>query len=118
MVNLGGASPLNLAQESKKAIDYWRRYKDEQIRIEYTQLQVPEASPQDIIKTTHGITGVVSKVMALPPGFLLQDAEYFVNPENQSIEPVPQGGAYTEHKGEMFVSFDSIENIVFEDDET
>jgi len=61
------------------------------------------------------VVGTVAKVMTLPPGFLLEDAEYFVNTEEQGVEPVPRGGSYSEEKGEIFIAFDSIENMVFVD---
>jgi len=111
----GSALP-GLAKESKKAIEYWRKYKGRTVRIEETELEVSEAAPQDSPRTVHGVEGTVSEVMALPPGFLLEDAEYFFNPERLSPERVPEGGLYTYEKGEMFVSFDSIERMVFVED--
>lgn len=115
-MGLSGSLIPSLAKESKKAIDYWREYRGQTVRVEYTELEYPEGDPQNGLKTTHGVIGEVSKVMALPPGFLLEDAEYFVNPERQNIESVPEGGSYRDEKGELFVSFDSIERMSFEDE--
>ena len=113
MVDISGELAKGLTEEVKEAIDYWSEYRGELVRIEHTQLEVDEKNPHGAMKTTYGVEGTVKKVMTLPPGFLLEDAMYFVNPESLSLEQVPKGGSYSEEKGEMFVSFDSIEKMVF-----
>ncbi|WP_148414169.1 hypothetical protein [Haloferax sp. KTX1] len=96
-----------------KSIDYWKEYRGQVVRIEQTEFEVRDGDPQKTTRITHGVEGTVAKVMTLPPGFLLEDAVYFSNPEKQSLENVPTGASYRDDAGEMFVSFDSIERMVF-----
>ncbi|WP_152420908.1 hypothetical protein [Halorubrum coriense] len=104
-----------LTEGVKKAIDYWKEYRGESVRIEYTQIEVSSEDPTEATKVTYGIEGDIKKVMTLPPGFLLDEAVHFVNPESLSLEQVPKGGTYSDQRGEMFVSFDSIETMSFPD---
>jgi hypothetical protein len=59
-----------LTEELKEAIDYWKEYKGETVRIEKTRVKLHNRGPQETIKITHWVEGTVSKVMTLPPGFL------------------------------------------------
>lgn len=43
------------------------------------------------------------------------DAKEFAHPKTLDAEPLPEGGAYCREKGEMFVAFDSIERMIFDD---
>lgn len=107
-------------KEVKKAIDYWKSYKGNTIRIEWIQIDAMEASEKPDKKTKYGVEGIVDDVMTLPPGFVLTDATEFTNPENLEIPQngrVPEGGSYTEDHDKIFISFDSIERIIFVDEE-
>jgi hypothetical protein len=115
MVDFPSHLAQGLTEEVKEAIDYWKEYKGELVRIEHTQIEVRDVSPPKTVKTTYGVEGTIIKVMTLPAGFLLEDARYFVNPEMQSLDLVPEGGSYSEKKGEMFIAFDSIDEMVFVD---
>jgi len=111
--------PLNagkLTDEIKEAFDYWTEYRGEEIRIEYTQLEADADNPKTPVKITHGVEGTVSNVMSLPPGFVLTDAVEFVNTEQQTLDDVPPGSAHTEDKGEIFIAFDAIDTIVFDNE--
>lgn len=113
--SLGG-----FTEEVKKAIDYWKSYKGQTIRIERVQIDAMETPEKPDKKTKYGVEGTVSEVMALPPGFVLTDAAEFTNPENLNIQPnmrPAKGGSYTEDHTKIFISFESIERIIFVDEE-
>lgn len=100
----------DLTDELKNAIDYWRRYSGERIRIERTTIL--NDGYQREIKI--GVEGEVTDVIDLPPGFLLTDAVEFqerrtLTSDSVSRDETPQD--------QIFVSFDEAERIVFLDGE-
>jgi len=104
-----------LAQESKEAIDYWKEYKDERIRIERVSFSPQYATTSEAKRVRHGVEGTVEKVMTLPPGFVLKDTKEVRDAEIEDMgEPTPT--LPQDEHDRLFVAFQSVERIVFVDE--
>ncbi|WP_436931504.1 hypothetical protein [Halosimplex halobium] len=117
MTDLLSLPVTELAQETKKAIEYWKDYKNQEIRIEQVSATV---SGSDEKRLRYGLQGTVVDVLSMPPGFVLEDAIEYYNPETLETgeHGIPEGGAYQpDTHDEIFIAFDSVERIVFVDKE-
>lgn len=103
-----------LAGQISEKIEYWREYEGRTVTIEYVEYFGDEHMIHPT-KLTYGVEGTISDVRSLPPGFMLTDAVEFTHSESLDAQPLPEGGAYSQEKGEMFVSFENIERMVFDD---
>ena len=106
-----------LTDEIKDAIDYWREYKGQEIRVERVSYNKKIDSNQVGEKEVFGVQGTVEKVMSLPPGFVLKDATefnsvHFVEYQVQNRDELPD----SEKHDRIFISFDTVERITFVDD--
>jgi hypothetical protein len=104
-----------MAEKTEEFIDYWRRYKNERIRIETVS---HGNSRQGITEVRYTIEGKVGTVLSLPPGFLLKDGEDYIDEEplKSSVKAgdnVDNSSIYSFE--EKFVAFSSVEQIHFLD---
>lgn len=109
-----------LADEAKDAIDYWKEYREERIRVERVAVASEVGSVQSPDKDIYGIQGTVEKVMSLPPGFVLKDAVEFDSVHlvkyNTHEEYKNQCGDH-KHHDRIFIAFSTVERISFVDSE-
>jgi len=113
----------DLVENASDYIEYWREHKGEEVVIREHRINAGERGRGEIKQTSYVTRGTVSRVLSLPPGFVLEDVEEVVvvsdfsmlfgagSTEIQDISPSAEGEQVVREVDEKFVAFSAIEEL-------
>jgi len=104
-------------------IEYWREHKGEEVVIRKHQINSEAQGRHGISQTSYITRGTISRVLSLPPGFVLEDVkevivlsdlEMLFGPdatEVEKVKPTSEGEQIVRTVDEKFVAFSAIEEL-------
>jgi hypothetical protein len=113
----------DLVDKASDYIEYWREHKGEEVVIREHSIRPGLEKRGKIQQTSYITKGTVSKVLSLPPGFVLEDVEEVVavsdfsmmfgagSTKPQAISPTTEGEQVVREVDEKFVAFSAIEEL-------
>lgn len=113
----------DLVDSAGEYIEYWREHKAEEVVIRKHILQHGSENRGRIRQTRYITRGTVSKVLSVPPGFVLKDVEEAVvisdlsmnfhtgSTELYSTSPANEGEQIVRKVNKKFISFSSIDEL-------